>query len=175
MFRGPSNLRIPGLMPQFGQRHSASVGPAWYDSFDGSLADTDDIYGGSAERQPVTAGQTGMCTKVRFWIGFNNGGGTFKVALYDGSLNLLSTGSATLGAGPDNSWFEVPIMPVAVVSGSPYSVAWMRGSGVAQSAYRNGAGTSYIDFGVSYAAFPQDPFASGGDVGWSYPAGIYIE
>ena len=150
----------------------------WYDSIDPASTNTDDSFSFASKLQPIVAGSTGNCTKLRVYIGFYNFAFDIKVALYDNSNNLLSTGTLTSQTSANNTWFEVPITSVAVTNGTTYRVAEMHDNAAGfQGRYLSGqpANSSFIDFATSYSSFPLDPFPAGGGVTLTYAYGMFIE
>ncbi len=146
---------------------------AWTDNMDPSTTDTSNPFVSNATTQNITAGQSGDCTKVRIYFDVFFGSTSIKAALYDSSGNLLSSSGieTVLGTG----YMEIPITSQAVTSGTGYRVGWCLSAGGLGGKYlaSQPSGTSRIDFGLSYAAFPSDPDA-GSSLTFQFPVGMFI-
>lgn len=129
--------------------------PTWQDTFDGASSDgTESVLGsGYARVQPITL-TAGTVSKLRIWIETHSTNVGMKLALYDGSDNLIANGTGTVtGTG----WFEVNVSNTAVSSGAHKIAVNSDGNatdiqwGVMVSQPAN---TSWYNFDTSYAAFP---------------------
>lgn len=152
---------------------AAGGAPTWYDAIAPGSTDTTNPFNIYQQAQPVVAGQSGNCTKLRIRAAFGNSDAA-KMALYDSSLNLLSNGlNSNVGAVSD-AWCEVNITSQAVTNGLTYWIGSMCAS-TFQGRYLSGqpSGTSRIEFGGAYASFPPNPFPAGA---WTVTqcVGMYI-
>jgi hypothetical protein len=128
----------------------------------------------------VTLG-AGTVQKLRVYVqtvGYN--GTSFKIALYDNSLNLVvSPATATLNISDSGAWKEVTVPDTAITAGT-YKIAWtaLANGGVAYR-YQNGHGTTRLSnqgYHGGFAGFPTNPLVD--DSGFNYSgaeaAGVYI-
>lgn len=102
----------------------------------------------------------------------NCGSGNIKVALYDGSKNLLGNGTV---ASPNDSAahdLEVSITPVVIGSGTFY-VAFEADTTNQTWRYLNGSGTALYDV-LAYSDFPENPFTEAGPLTRTYRVGALI-
>jgi hypothetical protein len=157
---------------------SVAITPAWFDAIAPGSTDSGNTLLANSQAQPVVAGQSGSCTKLRLWVEFSNISTTdLKMALYDSSFNLLSSGSVTDVGSGDNRWIETTITPQAVSNGATYWIGMMINvsSGIiGRLLASQPSGSSRIEFGTTYAGFPPDPFPTG-DWDKTICVGMYIE
>jgi hypothetical protein len=150
--------------------------PAWTDSLDPATLNGSDINMDKPYFQAVTAGRSGNCTKVRWWITLefdvqNN----IKVALYDNSNNLLSTGSAASVSATSGSWVEIDITSHAVTIGTTYKVAFsLNVPDQFLTSFFTGASDGEEDDTTTYSSFPIDPETALSSSGVRFPAGMFI-
>ena len=155
---------------------TVSSSAVWYDAISPGSTDTTNSLNDASQAQPVIAGQSGNCTKLRIYLAFGNGA-PLKMALYNSSFALLRSNTIADVGSVSDVWVEVTITSQAVTSGNTYWIASMStASPKVQGRYLSGqpAGTSRIEFGTTYAAFPPDPFPAG-DWTVTQCVGMYIE
>lgn len=140
--------------------------PTWTDALAGTSTNTDDAYGHNPTMQPVVCGTTGSCVKIRVWLRYTNDPFDVKVALYNSSHVKIGQGIATGLEERVGAWAEVVLdTPVAVTASTTYGLGFCfsnNSDGI--TGYLDGqpANSSYLNFGGSYATFPDDPFIVAG-------------
>lgn len=153
--------------------------PVWTDSIAGASTDATNSNPEFAAMQPIVCGTTGSCTRLRVWIRGYNQPYSLKVALYNSSNVKLGEGAVVAVSGSAGAWAEVILdSAVAVTVTTTYGVGFSFSDGVdAQPGYLDAqpANTAYLDFGVAYAAFPNDPFVTAGNgLTWKFAVGMGV-
>lgn len=155
---------------------SGGAGPSWIDVMlptDGTSTLASDA--SQYLFQKITFPTAGTVTKLRVYSSQDVSGGHLKIALYDGSKNLLQSGVATWPQNLSGQYTEVTITSQSV-SASLYYIGWSCDNSLQSYPRRAAAsGNSIIDFSGNYSGFPPNPIpGTGVDISFDFVVSAYL-
>lgn len=118
----------------------------------------------------ITVATGGTCTIISAKVGVNSGSIDLKVALYNSSNNLLTSGSAAAITG-SGVWRDIAVSQ-AVTAGT-YKVLWSTSTNQGIVFY-DSAETGIYDE-VVYASFPAASITPSNDSGFLYGVRMYVD
>lgn len=155
------------------------VTPAWHDSIDPLTATASESnYTANTIAVKITLPSGGSATKIRVWYQFTGASTpTLRGALYDGSKNLLQSGSVVMPSFGADDWAEITITPQAVSAGT-YYIAWSPSAdgGITTESVTGSSGDGLVNYTDGYSAMPLANVTTNfGNTTVVSAAGIYVE